>query len=96
MPPSPRSARTSARTRITYARATPRKPLSLPDGNPAKRSANLWLLIIQRVIYVNKIQEINLKIIELEHKVAFQELTMDTLNDEIYRQQKKIDVYDIE
>ena len=40
----------------------------------------------------NKIQEINLKIIELEHKVAFQELTMDTLNDEIYRQQKKIDV----
>ena len=40
----------------------------------------------------NKIQEINLKIIELEHKVAFQELTMDTLNDEIYRQQKKIDI----
>ena len=40
----------------------------------------------------NKIQEINLKIIELEHKVAFQELTMDTLNDENYRQQKKIDV----
>ena len=40
----------------------------------------------------NKMQEMNLKIIELEHKVAFQELTMDTLNDEIYRQQKKLEV----
>ena len=40
----------------------------------------------------NKIQEMNLKIIELEHKVAFQEHTIDTLNDEVYRQQRKLDV----